>query len=181
MSFRKERARFLATLSILGHYTHMNTCKGLPATVLLSSHSPIKSRGMSYSVCFYYVEISQARDAIALPPRWGAEYNDIQKTLTAHHCFSTFVCKTEENLLELAIREQAWSPVESHSHLDKSQTNFSFQSFGQGQKSSTRLFYNHLERETSHIQKISCLCWVTQILVLELTWAHTREAKVWSC
>jgi len=58
--------------------------------------------------------------------------------------------------------EQAWSPPGKHSLLDKSQTDFSFQSCGQGQKSSTRLFYNHLERETYHVQKIQCLCWVTQ-------------------
>lgn len=58
--------------------------------------------------------------------------------------------------------EQAWSPLERYSHLDKSQTNFSFQSFGQGQKYSTWLFHRHLERETFHIQKIQCLCWVTQ-------------------
>jgi len=56
--------------------------------VLLSFSSPIKSREKSYSICFYYVEISRARDAIA-SPLWGAaeDQNDVQEH---SHCISLF-------------------------------------------------------------------------------------------
>lgn len=142
-TFQNINHNSLATDSILRHYTHGNI-------------SPRVSHN-----CFpfllqpYQKKKENLQKSLRLHPLKGEQKIRMtsRNTHTPSVCFSIFV-KLRSKCPGTSHYKGTSLKYTGEAFMAGQIPNFSFQSFSQGQKSSSRLIYKHQEKETFHILKI---------------------------